>query len=237
MSDSTADSPRPGVPRNELLPMGSPPADVSVEDSVTFVLPYDLTRKDFAVAAQAVDGLIKTLNQACASRGLDRIEELLTTPATLTALISDVFAGALARASACMVVNGRHNGHPDLVPRGYYPEDVVQSGAEGVEVKATKNRVSDAHGARGAWWCQVRYKVDKGAPRVGEHIPTYVDEILMARLTKDDFRKNDRNTDTGTRTATPAAAAVRKLEAGQVYKRATPPAPGGRRRPASGSTS
>lgn len=230
MPDPTSDLPRPDATELDLPPAG--------DDVASLVLPYGLTLEDFASAAADIDSLIEALNEACASRGLDRIEDLLTTPATLSALISDVFAGALAKASSRMVVNGKHNGHPDLVPRGRYPDDSVQSGVEGVEVKATKNRISDAHGARGAWWCQVRYKVDK-RPEVppSERIPTYIDEILLARFTTDDFRKNDRKTETGTRTATPSGAALEKLQRGLVYKRATAPsARADRTLPASGST-
>ena len=182
----------------------------------SLVLPYGLTYDNFATAAGSVDHLIHAMNEACERQGIASIESLIPTPATLSALISDVFAGALAAASDNLVVNTFHNGHPDLVPKNAYPDDGIQAGEDGIEVKATKNRVSDAHGARAGWWCQVRYvpadRHNPGGPL------TYVHQICLVKLTEDDFRRNARMTDTGTRTATPAREAQHRLNESVVYE-------------------
>ena len=181
-------------------------------------IPYGIELAAFRRAAESVDQLIEAVNVACESLGLDEIELLITTPATLSALISDLFAGALAAESGTMTVNTFHNGHPDLVPTDLYPGDGVRAGEEGIEIKASKNQISDAHGARAGWWCQVRYEVDarRDVPKHKRGI-THIRQVCLLLLTEDDFRRNARNTDTGTRTATPAREALHRLNDAVVY--------------------
>ena len=36
--------------------------------------------------------------------------------------------------------NSYFNGHPDLIVTGFYPNDSVQSGSEGIEIKSTRKK-------------------------------------------------------------------------------------------------
>jgi hypothetical protein len=178
-------------------------------------LPYGLTFDNFREASLQVDEILRSVNSALSEAKLAPIHDVITTPATLSALISDLFAFALAVESVELEVNRFHNGHPDLLPVGVYPGDGIQSGDEGVEVKATKNVVADAHGARAGWWCQVRYRVPE---RLGGSTDNpMIHQVCLARFDESDFRKNARKTETGTRTATPAGEAVRRLNQSVVY--------------------
>lgn len=180
-------------------------------------LPYGLTFENFQNASRQVDTILSSVNAALASAGLAPIHDVITTPATLSALISDLFAYALAFESLQLEVNSFHNGHPDLVPVGVYPGDGIQAGHEGVEVKATKNVVADAHGARAGWWCQVRYQVPVRLS--GATDDPAVRQVCLSRFDESDFRRNPRKTETGTRTATPSGEAVRRLNQSVVYDR------------------
>ncbi len=57
---------------------------------------------------------------------------------------------SLAKHSRSLTVNLYHNGHPDLVVNGLYPDNRVKAGLEGVEIKATRKAggAVDTHGAR-----------------------------------------------------------------------------------------
>ena len=69
--------------------------------------------------------------------------------------------------------NRFHNGHPDLIPQGRYPNDAVKAGEQGVEVKATKGKGSvDTHGARNAWLCIFRWQMDTTTQPVVNWVPT-----------------------------------------------------------------
>ena len=181
-------------------------------------LPYDLKPDDFKRAALQTDDAVVAMNKGMAAAGLPPLEEIITTPATLSALLSDVYASALAQTSTSLTVNKHHNGHPDLVPVGMYPGDGVQAGEHGVEVKASKNDISDAHGARSAWWCQMLY--DVAHDEHGFWVPTRVRKVMCAQLDSEKhFRRNPRMTDTGTRTATPNRAGKQLLRDAVVYDR------------------
>lgn len=104
------------------------------------------------------------------------------------------------------------------LPEGLYPKDAVQSGEEGVEIKATNGGGAvDTHGARAAWLCVFRYAVDTETEPAVEREPTQIVEILLARLCFDDFRRNPRS-ELGTRTASSNRSGIAKLRSNWSYR-------------------
>jgi len=180
--------------------------------------PYGLTRGQFAAAVREAEEYFDMLGGVARAAGVSRLEDTLSTPATLSAVVSDVFERSLVKMAPQLVVNQAHNGHPDTVPLGLFPGNKVAAGDQGVEVKASVNNVSDAHGAHTGWWCQVVY----GAPANENNEKRF--EVLRVHLAHlnadDDFRANARKTLVGTRTATPNGRALAKLRSGVVYIRA-----------------
>lgn len=181
------------------------------------VLPYELRLADFELAMQDVYDLLFDINSALVSRGLRRLEETVRA-AIFSGVLSDAISQSLARHSRALTVNRFHNGHPDLIPQGQYPNDAVAAGEHGVEIKATKGQGAvDTHGAREAWLCVFRYRVDASTEPAATRGPTRILEILLARLTRDDFRRNPRG-ELGTRTASPNRQGIAKLRANWVYR-------------------
>jgi len=186
-------------------------------------LPYELRVSDFESAMRDLYDLLRDINTTLEERHLRRIEESVR-PAIFTGMISDLMAAGLAQHSRVLVTNSYHNGHPDLLPRGEYPNDAVKSGDSGVEVKTTRGRGSvDAHGARPGWMCLFRYEVDAITQPARSRRPTEITEILIAELTVEDFRRNERS-ELGTRTASPNREGLAKLRTNWVFRKATPPA-------------
>lgn len=157
------------------------------------------------------------VNGFLVERGLDRLEDMVRR-AILSGVLSELVTASLARHSRGLTVNRHHNGHPDLVKRGAYPNDSVLSGSEGVEIKTTvkKGGAVDTHGARDQWFCVFVYQVDDQTEPVIAREPLRFSEIYLAAVTVADFRKNPRG-DLGTRTATLDAEGVKKLRKGWVY--------------------
>ena len=113
------------------------------------VLPYSLRLMDFQIAMQDVYDLFHDINTLLLERSLKRLEEMLR-PAAMSGLISDLLTASLASHARSLTENTYFNGHPDLIVTGFYPNDSVQSGAEGIEVKSTRKKggAVDTHGAR-----------------------------------------------------------------------------------------
>jgi hypothetical protein len=116
------------------------------------------------------------------------------------------------------VENGRHNGHPDLVVRGRYPNDAVAAGADGLEIKSTLKRggAVDTHGARDQWMCVFVYEVDRTTQPTSARTPTAFREVYLGAVAATDFRSNQRGP-LGTRTATLGRDGIRKLRENWLY--------------------
>jgi hypothetical protein len=130
-----------------------------------------------------------------------------------------MLTASLAKHSRSLTVNLYHNGHPDLVVSGVYQDNKVKSGTEGVEIKTTRKAggAVDTHGARDQWMCVFVYDVDNATEPARDRVPMTVKEIYLGKVTKDDFRKNQRG-ELGTRTATLHKNGIEKLRKCWVYK-------------------
>lgn len=181
-------------------------------------LPFGLRLKDFEMAMQDVYDFFYDVNCGLTERGLQRLDDMLR-PAIMSGVLSDMLTASLAKHARSLTVNLYHNGHPDLVVSGIYPDNKVKAGTEGVEIKTTRKAggAVDTHGARDQWMCVFVYDVDNATEPARNRKPMAVTEIYLGQVTKDDFRKNQRG-ELGTRTATLHKDGIEKLRKNWVYK-------------------
>ncbi len=181
-------------------------------------LPFGLRLKDFEMAMQDVYDFFYDVNLGLTDRGLQRLDDMLR-PAIMSGVLSDMLTASLAKHSRSLTVNLYHNGHPDLVVSGVYPDNKVKAGSEGVEIKTTRKAggAVDTHGARDQWMCVFVYDVDNATEPARDRAPMTVTEIYLGQVTKGDFRKNQRG-ELGTRTATLHRSGIEKLRKNWVYK-------------------
>ncbi len=180
-------------------------------------LPYNLRIDDFRMAMQDVYDFFFDVNKFLLGRGLPRLDDMLR-PAAMSGLISDMLTSSLANHSRSLVENAFHNGHPDLLLKGHYANDSVQSGQEGIEVKSTRKRggAVDMHGARDQWLCVFVYGVDSTTQPESNRAPMEFREVYLGRVAVADFRRNPRG-ELGTRTATLHATGIASLRESWVY--------------------
>lgn len=181
-------------------------------------LPYNLRQSDFEAAIQDIYDFFYDVNTNLVGRSLSRLDDMMR-PAAVSGLISDMLTEAMAKHSRSLTVNQHFNGHPDLVVKGRYPNDKVESGEEGVEIKSTRKRggAVDTHGARRQWMCVFVYEVDETTEPAIDRAPLIFREIYLGHVELEDFRTNRRNTDVGTRTATLDANGIARLRKSWVY--------------------
>ena len=181
-------------------------------------LPFGLRLKDFDMAVQDIYDFFYDVNHGLIERGLQRLDDMLR-PAIMSGVLSDMLTASLAKHSRSLTVNFYHNGHPDLVVSGVYPDNKVKSGTEGVEIKTTRKAggAVDTHGARDQWMCVFVYDVDTATEPARDRAPMTVTEIYLGKVTKEDFRKNQRG-ELGTRTATLHKNGIEKLRKCWIYK-------------------
>ncbi len=180
-------------------------------------LPYKLRVEDFAIAMQDVYDFFYDVNTLFDRKGLPRLEEVLRA-ANMSGMISDMLTASMANHSRALVQNIYHNGHPDLLVGGRYPNNSVKAGVHGIEIKTTRKKggAVDTHGGRDQWMCVFVYDVDTQTEPARDRKPTRFTEVYLANVGLADFRKNARG-ELGTRTATLHAEGVKKLRANWIY--------------------
>lgn len=181
------------------------------------VLPYNLRILDFQSAMQDVYDFFFDVNTHLREKKLSRLDDMLR-PAILSGTISDMITESLAQHSRSLVVNGFHNGHPDLLVRGVYGHDREKAGDQGIEIKTTKKPggAVDTHGGRKQWMCVFVYEIDTTTEPAESRLPLIFREVYLAEVTPDDFRRNERG-DLGTRTSTLDRDGLSKLRRGWLY--------------------
>jgi hypothetical protein len=181
-------------------------------------LPFELRIDDIKNSMQDIYDFFYDVNSFLANKGLPRLDDMLR-PATMSGIISDMLTASVARHSRSLVENGYHNGHPDLIVRGYYPNNSIKSGIQGVEIKTTRKPggAVDTHGAREQWMCVFVYRIDSESEPAKDRDPMQFTEVYLGDVKVGDFRKNARG-ELGTRTATLDAAGISRLRQKWVYK-------------------
>lgn len=182
-------------------------------------MPYSLRPLDFRAAMQDVYDLFHDVNGLLVARGLRRFEEMLR-PAAMSGVVSDLLTASLANHARTLTQNGHFNGHPDLLVEGMYPNDAVNAGTEGVEIKSTRKKggAVDTHGARDQWMCVFVYTVDVKTEPARDRVPMAFTDVYLAHVEIDDFRRNSRG-ELGTRTATLNRQGLRKLRERWIYRK------------------
>ena len=181
-------------------------------------LPYQLRIDDFRLALADVYDFFFDVNENLTAKGLWRLDDMLR-PAIMSGVLSDMLTSSLATHSRTLVENRYFNGHPDLVVQGVYPDNSVQAGEQGIEIKTTRNRggAVDTHGARNQWMCVFVYQVDTVTEPATNRRPMTFTEVYLGQVTLEDFRRNPRG-ELGTRTATLHRDGIRKLRENWVYR-------------------
>jgi hypothetical protein len=181
-------------------------------------LPFELRVQDFQMAMQDVYDFFYDVNSYLASKGLQRLDDMLR-PAIMSGVLSDMLTASLAKHSRVLRENQYFNGHPDLIVQGVYSGNAVKAGTEGVEVKATRKvgGAVDTHGAREQWMCVFVYDIDTESEPAVERNPMAFTEVYLGRVTIEDFRKNPRG-ELGTRTATLHKEGIQKLRRNWIYR-------------------
>ena len=180
--------------------------------------PYQLRLQDFQLSMQDIYDFFFDVNSRLTERSLSRLDDMMR-PAGLSGLVSDMLTSSLARHARALTENQYPNGHPDLILSGRHPNNAVQSGIAGVEVKATRKPggAVDTHGAREQWLCVFVHRVDNETEPASERKPLTFTEVYLGQVVVDDFRRNPRG-ELGTRTATLHKDGIRKLRESWVYK-------------------
>lgn len=135
---------------------------------------------------------LAVVNGALNTRGMARLESLLM-PANFSSVVSEFMsefmAESLPKHCAALVRNTYHNGHPDFVPAGRFPDESAQHAGEGIEIKASRyGKAWQGRNAEDTWLMVFVFASNRpvdsrsgAAPRRFQFV-----KIIGARLTRED---------------------------------------------------
>lgn len=126
------------------------PLDPSLFNS-NCTLPYGLEVNHIEKAMEEFLSFIGFINQQLYSKQMPRLESFLM-PANFSSIVGELMNASIPKYCSGLVKNQYHNGHPDLIPAGKFPDNSVQYSNDGVEIKGSMHsRGWQGHNPESVW--------------------------------------------------------------------------------------
>lgn len=184
-------------------------------------LPHGLTIGHVQRAMTDFLDFLGFLNQQLNTRDLPRLESFLM-PANFSSMVGEFMVATIPKYCTTLAKNTYHNGHPDLVPAGMYPNNACQHGPHGIEVKGSRHTSGwQGHNAEDAWL--MVFVFDSNTARdasqeIGPKPFRFV-KVVGAQLEKSDWAFSGRSaTSRRTITASVTRSGYNKMEANWIYR-------------------
>jgi len=121
-----------------------------------------------------------------------------------------------------LIKNKFHNGHPDLLPIGVFPNDAVLHAKEGIEIKASRHLSGwQGHNPEEIWLLVFVFDSNSSRDELREHTtrPFRFIEVLGAQLRKKDWNFSGRSpTSRRTITASVTRSGYEKMKSNWIYR-------------------
>ena len=101
------------------------------------VLPYGLTTEHVRQAMNDFIDFLSFINQQLRTKGIPRLESFLMA-ANFSSIVGEFANISIPKYCSSLVKNQYHNGHPDLIPAGKFPNNAIQYSSEGIEIKGSR---------------------------------------------------------------------------------------------------
>ncbi len=184
-------------------------------------LPYGLSAQHLYQAMNVFVDFLGFIHQQLHTRDLARLESLLM-PANFSSIVGEFIGATIPRYCPGLVRNQYHNGYPDLIPAGRFPNNAVQYTVDGIEIKASHYpRGWQGHNPENVW--RMVFVFDSNRPSDAakgvKPKPFRLSEVLGAHLTKEDWLFSGRSESSRrTITASVTRSDYEKMVANWIYK-------------------
>ncbi|HEX7176695.1 MAG TPA: hypothetical protein VF240_15625 [Pyrinomonadaceae bacterium] len=185
------------------------------------VLPFGLTAAHVHHAMDDFIRLMHVANVQLHGKQIQRLETILA-PANFSGMVGDFMAATIPNYCDGLARNMFHNGHPDMIPKGRFPDDSVQYAHEGIEIKASRYLAGwQGHNPENAWLMVFVFGSNRPADALKGMAPRPFEfqMVVGAQITEADWGVAGRR-EGGRRT--PTAGVLRtgreKMMANWIYK-------------------
>lgn len=186
------------------------------------VIPYGVSIEHIKAAMQDFLDFLSFINVELCSKNIPRLESFLM-PANFSSMVGEFIVASIPKYCQSVTKNKYHNGHPDLLPKGMYPDDSVLHAPEGVEIKGSRHeRGWQGHNAEDVWL--IVFVFDSNTARdAGLGLsprPFKFKKVIGAKISKSDWQFSGRSeTSRRTITASVTTSGYNKMEANWIYRR------------------
>ena len=184
-------------------------------------LPYGLNIAHIQHAMSDFLNFLGFINQQLHTKELPRLEKFLM-PANFSSIVGEFMNITIPKYCSTLVKNQYHNGHPDLIPTGLFPNNAVQHSTEGIEIKGSRHPSGWQGHNPEAVWLMVFYfdsnTTNDQKTGIGPK-PFGFKGVYAARLEKDDWVFSGRSeTSRRTITASVTRSGAKKMKANWIYR-------------------
>ena len=184
------------------------------------VIPYGVHAAHVCAAMNEFNDFIRMVNQRMHENGTARFESILM-PANFSSMVGEFMGSGIPKHCATVAKNQHHNGHPDMVPAGRFPDNAVQYAHDGSEIKGSRYLKGwQGHNPENIW--QMVFMFDSNRPvDASQNIdpkPFRFLRVAGAQLTEDDWQFAGRSeTSRRTITATVKKSGYQKMMSNWIY--------------------
>lgn len=184
------------------------------------VLPYGLQVEHVASAMNGFIDFLRFINLELHRREIARLEAMLM-PANFSSIVGEFMTTSIPKFCSTLVKNKYHNGHPDLIPLGVFPNDAAQHSDQGIEIKASRYlRGWQGHNPEDVWL--MVFVFDSNRPRDTVPRPFHFVQVVGAQLAKQDWIFSGRREGSRrTITASVSESGYQKMMANWIYRDVT----------------
>jgi hypothetical protein len=204
----------------ELLACAPRPLNAKGFNSAASI-PCGCTLKHIAKAMNAFLEFLGFVNLQLHSKRIQRLESFLM-PANFSSMVGEFMSATIPKYCNGLVKNRYHNGHPDLIPSGQYPDNACLHGADGIEVKASRHGSGwQGHNPEDIWLMVFVFDANSARDQLSDVPPRpfrFV-KVVGAELAKSDRAFSGRSaTSRRTITASVTRTGYNKMEANWIYR-------------------
>jgi hypothetical protein len=186
------------------------------------ILPYGLSAEHIRLAMNDFLGFLGFVNQQLNTKEMERLESIVM-PANFSSIVGEFMSARIPKHCPTIVKNTYHNGHPDLIPTGVFPNNAVQHATEGIEIKASRYlRGWQGHNPEDAWLMVFVFDSNRPTDYLTSPKPFRFVMVVGAQLTKEDWLFSGRSvTSRRTITASVTRTGYDRMMANWIYKAPT----------------
>jgi hypothetical protein len=184
-------------------------------------LPYGLTVNHIQQAMKDFVDFLGFINQQLHTKQIPRLESFLM-PANFSSMVGEFMNMSIPKYCPTLVKNQYHNGHPDLIPSGWFPNNAVQYAHDGLEIKGSRHVSGwQGHNPEAVWLMVFHFDSNTANDKHKDIAPKSFRflGVYAAQLEMEDWSFSGRSTTSRrTITASVSQTGIAKMKANWVYR-------------------